>query len=66
MADISAALAEAQQWVGSVPGVVAVGEGMSAAGHPTIDVWVTRLVPLPAAVKGVEVRVRESEEFQAQ
>lgn len=66
MADIEAALAEAQEWVGKVPGVVAVGEGLSNAGHPTIDVWVTKLVPLPAAVRGVEVRVRESGEFSAQ
>ena len=66
MADIEAALAEAQEWVGTVAGVVAVGEGMSAAGNPTIDVWVTQLVPLPAAVRGVEVRVRMTEEFEAQ
>lgn len=66
MADIAAALAEAQEWVGRVTGVVAVGEGMSEAGHPTIDVWVTHLVPLPAAVRGVEVRVRTSGAFEAQ
>jgi hypothetical protein len=66
MADIAAALAEAQEWVGKVQGVVMVGEGMSSAGHPTIDVWVNRLVPLPAAVRGVEVRVRESGDIQAQ
>jgi hypothetical protein len=66
MADIGAALAEAQEWVGTVPGVVAVGEGRSEAGRPTIDVWVTRDVSLPAAVRGVEVRVREGGEFRAQ
>lgn len=66
MADIQAALAEAQQWVGTVAGVVAVGEGLSDTGRPTIDVWVTRAVTLPAQVRGVEVRVREGGEFRAQ
>lgn len=66
MADIAAALAEAQGWVGTVNGVVAVGEGRSEAGQATIDVWVTAIVSLPATVQGVEVRVRESGEFRAQ
>jgi hypothetical protein len=66
MADIGAALAQAQTWVGTVPGVAAVGEGRSEAGQPTIDVWVTRQVELPAMVQGIEVRVREGGEFRAQ
>ncbi len=66
MPEIEAALAEAQTWVGTVAGVVAVGEGRSEAGEPTIDVWVTRVIALPASVRGVEVRVRQSGEFRAQ
>jgi hypothetical protein len=66
MADVEAALAEAREWVGTVPGVVGVGEGRSAAGEPTVDVWVSAPVTLPATVRGVEVRVRESGTFEAQ
>ena len=57
------ALADAQGWVGTVPGVVAVGEGRDDEQRPCIDVWVTaeaRTADLPAAVDGVAVRVRDS------
>jgi len=66
MAEIEAALAKAREWVGTVPGVVGVGEGRSADGEPTVDVWVTQPVSLPATVRGVKVRVRESGTFEAQ
>jgi hypothetical protein len=65
MADIEAALAEALTWVGTIPGVVAVGEGRSDAAEPTVDVWVTEPVALPAVLGGVAVRVFGSEPFEA-
>ncbi|HEX6682782.1 MAG TPA: hypothetical protein VF062_08305 [Candidatus Limnocylindrales bacterium] len=53
MPDLHAALAVAEAWVGSVEGVVMVGQG-----RETIDVWVTRDdVDLPDEVLGVPVRV---------
>ena len=66
MAEVAAALAKAQEWVGTVPGVVLVGQGRADDGSPTIDVWVTRAVSLPATVQGVEVRVRDSGTIEAQ
>lgn len=66
MADIAAAMATAQEWVGTVPGVAMVGQGRADDGSPTIDVWVTHPVKLPQTVSGVEVRVRESGVIEAQ
>ncbi|GIH06370.1 hypothetical protein Rhe02_44370 [Rhizocola hellebori] len=60
------ALDEANNWIGKVPGVVMVGEGRAQDGSPTVDVWVTQPVSLPQKVKGVEVRVRNSGDIQAQ
>ncbi|MBL1101548.1 hypothetical protein [Streptomyces coffeae] len=60
---LSAALTEANTWIGQVAGVVAVGQGEQPDGTPTIDVWVTSLAevgPLPDEVGGYIVRVRET------
>lgn len=62
MADFERALAVAQSWVGSVDGVVAVGQG-ERDGAPCIDVWVTVEVDrdrLPDEQDGVPVVVRDS------
>ena len=56
------ALAEIQTWVGTVDGVVIVGEG-EADGKPTIDVWVipARLERAIAEThRGFPVIVRDS------
>lgn len=66
MAEFETALADAQQWVGTVLGVVMVGEGKAEDGTPTIDVWVTRPVSLPTAIRGVPVRVVEGGVIEAQ
>lgn len=55
------ALHEARKWVGTVPGVVGVGQG-----RESIDVWVTRPVELPEKILGVPVRVHETQGFDAQ
>ncbi len=55
------ALTEAQKWVGTVPGVVGVGQGRDG-----IDVWVTMPVDLPKKILGVPVRVLETPPFDAQ
>ncbi|WP_117214997.1 hypothetical protein [Allorhizocola rhizosphaerae] len=55
------ALAEAQKWVGTVPGVVMVGQG-----RDTVDVWVTMPVELPETILGVPVRVHETPPIEAQ
>jgi hypothetical protein len=60
------ALAEAQGWVGKIPGVVMVGQGRADDGTPTIDVWVTRPVTLPERIKGVAVRVVDTGVIEAQ
>jgi len=61
MAEIAEALAVAQRWVGSVDGVVMVGQG-----RDTIDVWVTRDdIDLPDEVLGVPVRVVPTDEITA-
>ena len=53
MSELEDALGIAQRWVGSVEGVVMVGQG-----RETIDVWVTRDdVDLPKELFGVPVRV---------
>lgn len=55
------ALGIAQKWVGTVDGVVMVGQGSD-----TIDVWVTRDdVDLPNEVLGVPVRVVPTGEIKA-
>lgn len=62
MGDFERALAVAQTWVGSVDGVVAVGQG-ERDGAPCIDVWVTVEVArdrLPDEQDGVPVVVRDS------
>ena len=55
------ALATAKSWLGSVPGVVAVGEG-EEGGERTIDVWVTGVpdVQLPQDLAPFRVRIRPS------
>lgn len=55
------ALAAASSWMGSIPGVVAVGEG-EEAGERTIDVWVTGAseVQLPQDLAPFQVRIRPS------
>jgi hypothetical protein len=55
------ALTEAQKWVGTVPGVIGVGQG-----RDTIDVWVTMPVELPKRISGVPVRVLETPGFEPQ
>lgn len=61
MPDLAEALAVAQKWVGSIDGVVMVGQG-----RDTIDVWVTREgVDLPDEVLGVPVRVVPTGEIKA-
>lgn len=65
MGDLKAALAEAQQWVGTVVGVVMVGEGRSEDGSPTVDVWVTRPVALPQSLHGIEIRTLGSDPIEA-
>lgn len=63
MADISAALTEATQWMDDVPGVVGVGQG-DDGGTATVDVWVGPDGPtkdrLPREIHGVPVRIRET------
>jgi hypothetical protein len=62
-ADFDAALTSAQRWVGSMAGVVAVGEGRDERSERFIDVWVTAEAAsseLPDEVGGVPVRVRDS------
>lgn len=61
MAELAEALAAAQKWVGSVPGVVMVGQGRDC-----IDVWVTQPVDLPKTIRGVPVKVRETPPIEAQ
>lgn len=55
------ALATARSWMGSLPGVVAVGEG-EEGGERTIDVWVTGVpdVQLPQDLAPFRVRIRPS------
>jgi len=60
--DIVAALAEAVEWIGNVPGVVAVGQG-AAGDSPTVDVWIENAPPpgtLPEFLHGYPVRVIET------
>jgi hypothetical protein len=59
---IEAALDEAAQWVGQIPGVAAVGQG-SQDGMPTVDVWVTGVPTphdLPEQLHGHLVRVLDA------
>jgi len=61
MPELADALAAAQKWVGSIDGVIMVGQGQD-----TIDVWVTRDdVQLPDEVFGVPVRVVPTGEIKA-
>jgi hypothetical protein len=55
------ALEAAQKWVGTVPGVVMVGQG-----RDSIDVWVTMPVDLPKNILGVPVKVRETPPIEPQ
>jgi hypothetical protein len=57
------ALARAQSWVGTVEGVVAVGEGRDEQGRRSVDVWATAAATsgqIPDEIDGVPVRVRAS------
>lgn len=59
------ALAEAQGWVGAIPGVVMVAEG-EQQGRRVIEVHITSNADrtrLAAQVRGVPVMVVEGEEF---
>ncbi len=61
------ALAEAQAWVGDVPGVEMVAEGADQRGD-VIEIWVTEAVDrdtLPSEVRGVRVVVHDTEGFDA-
>ncbi len=65
--DFERALATAQGWVGSVPGVIGVAEGREDDLR-TIEVWTIAGGPrpaLPAQVGGHPVIEREGEEFRA-
>jgi catechol 2,3-dioxygenase-like lactoylglutathione lyase family enzyme len=61
--DLQAALAEAGNWVGQIPGVTAVGQG-EHDGAPTVDIWVTDAPTpprgLPAHLHGIPVRVLDT------
>lgn len=65
MPDFARALLVAQEWVGSVEGVVMVGQGTDGL-DDCIDVWVTQPVELPDKVHGVPVRIRETPPIEAQ
>lgn len=66
MPDMAQALAAAQQWVGTVEGVVMVGQGRIDS-RDCVDVWVTAMpVDLPKEIMGVPVRVRETPPIEAQ
>jgi hypothetical protein len=77
MADIASALKAAQEWVGTVPGVVMVGQGRAEDGSPTVDVWVsgpvapqsrrpiTGAAALPDSLQGFAVRIREAGPIEA-